>query len=142
VTYYLTNTRKSDKQTPFDLKGVTLDKLPKVGIVYMYADADALLINTLVANKYDAIIIAGVGNGNFNKAYYDAVKNAIKHGVVVCRATRCMSGRVVLEDEINDTELGTIVSDDLNPQKARILLMLGLLKTKDKKQLQQYFFEY
>lgn len=142
VTYYLENTRKSDKETPFDLKGVTLAKLPKIAIVYMYCDADALLINTLVANKYDGIIIAGVGNGNFNKVYYDAVKNAVKHGVVVCRATRCMSGRVVLEDEINDTELGTIVSDDLNPQKARILLMLGLLKTKDKKVLQQYFFEY
>jgi L-asparaginase len=49
---------------------------------------------------------------------------------------------VVLHDEINDDELGTIVSDDLTPQKARILLMLGLTKTKDKKQLQQFFFKY
>jgi L-asparaginase len=50
--------------------------------------------------------------------------------------------QVVLHDEINDDELGTIVSDDLNPQKARILLMLGLTKTKDKKQLQQFFFKF
>jgi len=48
----------------------------------------------------------------------------------------------VLHDEINDDELGTIVSDDLTPQKARILLMLALTKTKDKKQLQDLFFKF
>ena len=48
----------------------------------------------------------------------------------------------VLHDEIDDEKLGTIVSDDLNPQKARILLMLALTKTKDKKQLQDIFFKY
>jgi L-asparaginase len=47
-----------------------------------------------------------------------------------------------LKDEVDDDKLGTIVSDDLNPQKARILLMLGLTKTKDKKELQNYFFEF
>ncbi len=140
VNYYNTNTRKSDKNTDFDVSNLT--KMPKVEIVYMYADADPILINTLVANKVDGIVIAGVGNGNFNKAYYDAIDNAVKAGVVVVRATRCFSGRVVLEDEVDDSKLGTIVSDDFNPQKARVVLMLGLTKTKDKAQLQKYFFEY
>ena len=45
-------------------------------------------------------------------------------------------------DEINDDELGTIVSDDLTPQKARVLLMLALTRTKDKKELQEIFFTY
>jgi len=31
---------------------------------------------------------------------------------------------------------------ELSPQKARILLMLGLTKTSDVKQLQRYFNEY
>jgi L-asparaginase len=140
VNYYNSNTRKSDKNTPFEVSA--LNKLPKVEIVYMYADADPLLINALVANKVDGIVIAGVGNGNFNKAYYTAIENAVKNGVIVCRATRCYGGRVVLEDEIDDAKLGTIVSDDLSPAKARILLMLGLTQTKDKKQLQDYFFQF
>jgi L-asparaginase len=72
----------------------------------------------------------------------DAVKRAVAAGIVVCRASRTPSGRVVLHDEINDDELGTIVSDDLTAQKARIMLMLGLTVTKDKKKLQQYFFQY
>lgn len=140
VEYYASNVREVNVNTPFSVKADT--KLPRVDIVYMYADAPADQIDLLISKKVDGIVIAGVGNGNFNKIYMDAVKKAIAAGIVVCRASRTPSGRVVLHDEVNDDELGTIVSDDLTPQKARILLMLGLTKTKDKKQLQGYFFKY
>ncbi len=140
VEYYANATRERDPKSPVVIDANT--KLPRVDIVYMYADAPPDQIDMLVNKKVDGIVIAGVGNGNFNKAYMDAVKRAVAAGVVVCRASRTPSGRVVLHDEINDDELGTIVSDDLNPQKARILLMLGLTKSKDKKALQQLFFKY
>jgi L-asparaginase len=140
VEYYSAAIREVNVKTPFEVKTDT--KLPRVDIVYMYADAPPDLLNALIDKKVDGIVIAGVGNGNFNKAYMEAVKRAIQSGITVCRASRTPSGRVVLEDEINDEELGTIVSDDLTPQKARVLLMLGLTKTKDRKALQQYFFQY
>src|SRR6187401_1695050 len=140
VEYYANAVRERDPASPVVIKADT--KFPRVDIVYMYADAPPDMIDMLVAKKVDGIVIAGVGNGNFNKAYMEAVKRAVAAGVVVCRASRTPSGRVVLHDEINDDELGTIVSDDLTPQKARILLMLGLTKTKDKKALQNYFFKY
>jgi len=140
VEYYLKSEREVKPNQPITITADT--KLPRVDIVYMYADAPPDEIDMLVSKKVDGIVIAGVGNGNFNKAYTDAVKRAVAAGIVVCRASRTPSGRVVLHDEINDDELGTIVSDDLTPQKARILLMLGLTKTKDKKQLQEFFFKY
>jgi L-asparaginase len=140
VEYYSNSVREVNPGNPVVITADT--KLPRVDIVYMYADAPPDMIDMLVAKKVDGIVIAGVGNGNFNKAYTDAVKKAVAAGVIVCRASRTPSGRVVLHDEINDDELGTIVSDDLTPQKARILLMLGLTKTKDKKQLQDFFFKY
>ena len=140
VEYYLKSEREVKPNSPITITADT--KLPRVDIVYMYADAPPDEIDMLVSKKVDGIVIAGVGNGNFNKAYTEAVKRAVAAGVIVCRASRTPSGRVVLHDEINDDELGTIVSDDLTPQKARILLMLGLTKTKDKKQLQEFFFKY
>jgi len=140
VEYYANAVRERDPQKPVVITADT--KLPRVDIVYMYADAPSDEIDMLISKKVDGIVIAGVGNGNFNKAYMDAVKRAVAAGIIVCRASRTPSGRVVLHDEINDDELGTIVSDDLNPQKARILLMLGLTKSKDKKALQQLFFKY
>lgn len=140
VEYYSTSTREVKPANPIVITADT--KLPRVDIVYMYADAPADQIDMLVGKKVGGIVIAGVGNGNFNKAYTDAVKRAVAAGVIICRASRTPSGRVVLHDEINDDELGTIVSDDLTPQKARILLMLGLTKSKDRKQLQELYFTY
>jgi L-asparaginase len=140
VEYYANALRERDPKSPVTITADT--KLPRVDIVYMYADAPPDMIDMLVSKKVEGIVIAGVGNGNFNKAYMDAVKRAVAAGVIVCRASRAPSGRVLLHDEIDDDKLGTIVSDDLTPQKARILLMLALTKTKDKKQLQQLFFTY
>jgi L-asparaginase len=140
VEYYLTSVREVDPKNPIVLTPDT--KLPRVDIVYMYADAPPDQIDMLIGKKVDGIVIAGVGNGNFNKAYTEAVKRAVAAGIIVCRASRTPSGRVVLHDEINDDELGTIVSDDLSAQKARILLMLGLTRTRDKKQLQKMFFTF
>ncbi len=140
VEYYSSSDREVKPQSPVMITNDT--KLPRVDIVYMYADAPSDQIDMLISKKVDGIVIAGVGNGNFNKAYTEAVKRAVAAGIIVCRASRTPSGRVVLHDEINDEQLGTIVSDDLTPQKARILLMLGLTKSKDKKQLQELFFKY
>ena len=140
VEYYANAVREVNPKSPVVITADT--KLPRVDIVYMYADAPSDQIDFLISKKVDGIVIAGVGNGNFNKAFMEGVKRAVAAGIIVCRASRTSSGRVVLHDEINDDELGTIVSDDLNPQKARILLMLGLTKSKDKKQLQELFFKY
>ena len=62
--------------------------------------------------------------------------------MVVCRATRTGSGLVVRNVEVDDDKMGFITSMELSPQKARILLMLGLMKSSDPKQLQEYFMEY
>lgn len=140
VVYYMEALRESNKNTPFDISKI--ETLPKVGIAYMYADASASAIQTFVKEGYKGIVIAGVGNGNFNKAFYNAIADAVKKGVVVVRSSHVGSGRVTQYDEVDDKALGTIVSDDLNPQKARILLMLGLTQTTNKDILQSYFFKY
>jgi L-asparaginase len=140
VKYYYTPDHKTNSATPFYVD--KLSSLPKVDIVYMYADAAPTAIQAFANNRSQGIVIAGVGNGNFNKVFYDEINKTIKKGITVCRATRCSSGRVLLHDEVNDDELGTIVSDDLNPQKARILLMLALTQTHNRRKLQEYFFHY
>lgn len=41
-----------------------------------------------------------------------------------------------------DDELGYVVADSLNPQKARILVMLALLRSSDVARIQDMFYEY
>ena len=44
--------------------------------------------------------------------------------------------------EVDDDKLGFVASRGLNPQKARILLQLALLKTSDPAEIQRMFDEY
>ncbi len=140
VFMYEAPLRRANKNTPFDITG--MKTLPEVAIVELYADAPATGINAYVATGVKGIVTGGLGNGNLNKVNTAAVESAVKKGTVVVRASRVPSGSVTLLDETDDEKLGTIVSDNLLPQKARILLMLGLTQTSDKKQLQEYFFTY
>ena len=86
------------------------------------------LIDASVNNGANGIVIAGVGNGNMNKASLEAAARAVQKGVVVVRGSRVATGAVGRNVEVNDDELGFIASDELNPQKARILLLLTLLQ--------------
>ena len=100
------------------------------------------LIDASVANGAKGIVIAGVGNGNMNKASLDAAANAVKKGVVVVRSTRVATGTVGRNVEVNDDQLGFVASDELNPQKARILLSLALLKQRSNGEIQKLFMTY
>ena len=44
--------------------------------------------------------------------------------------------------EVDDDRLGFVAAQELNPQKARILLQLALMKTTDPGEIQKMFVEY
>jgi L-asparaginase len=113
-----------------------------VDIIYASADMSPDLIDCAAAKGAKGVVIAGVGNGNMNKASVAAAANAAKKGVVIVRSSRVVTGSVGRNVELNDDELGFIASDELNPQKARILLTLALLKNRTPQQLQQLFYTY
>ena len=131
---------KHTTQSEFDITGVTT--LPRVDIIYASADMSPDLIDCAAANGAKGVVIAGVGNGNMNKASVTAAANAVKKGVVVVRSSRVVTGSVGRNVELNDDDLGFIASDELNPQKARILLTLALLGKRTPEQLQQLFYTY
>ena len=138
--YYSTPPWKHTTKSEFSAAGVT--KLPRVDIIYACADMSPDLIDAAAANGAKGIVIAGVGNGNMNKASLDAAARVAKKGVVVVRSSRVATGNVGRNVEVSDDDLGLIASDELNPQKARILLALALLKTRTPKELQNLFYEY
>ena len=119
-----------------------LEALPQVDIIYGYAGDNSHLVDAAVAAGAQGIVYAGVGNGNFNPNVEQALAKAREQGVAVVRSARVGSGRVTLGAEVDDAEYGFVVADNLSPQKARILLTLGLTKTKEPAQLQEMFFKY
>jgi L-asparaginase len=137
--YYNTPTWKNTTESEFDIAGVS--QLPRVDIIYAYADMTGDLIDSSVANGAKGIVIAGVGNGNMNKVSLEAAARAAKK-VAVVRSSRVVTGTVGRNVEVNDDEMNLIASDELNPQKARILLMLSLLKPRTTGEIQQLFYLY
>ncbi len=132
--------QKFGKTSEFDVKGVT--SFPRVDIIYADADMKPDLIDASIEKGAKGIVIAGVGNGNMNKASLDACARASKKGIIVVRSTRVATGIVGRNVECNDDELGLIASYGLNPQKARILLTVALLKPRKLDELQKIFLEY
>jgi L-asparaginase len=127
-------------QTEFDISNVT--KLPRVDVVYADADMPPDLIGASVSKGAKGIVIAGVGNGNMNKGSLQAAEQATKDGVVVVRSSRVPTGTVGRNVEVKDDEMGFVASGELNPQKARILLSLALLKPHTPEQIQEMFNKY
>jgi len=138
--FYSTPVWKHTTTSEFSVKGVTT--LPRVDIIYGCADMSPDLIDAAAAGGARGIVIAGVGNGNMNKASLEAAARVAKSGVVVVRSSRVATGNVGRNVEVNDDELNLIASDELNPQKARILLSLALLKTRTPQEMQRLFYEY
>ena len=138
--YYNVPPWKHTNESEFNIANVT--KLPRVDIILMYVDASPDLIDASVASGAKGIVIAGVGNGNMNKALVDAAARAVQKGVVVVRSSRVPTGVVGRNVELDDDKLGFVASDELNPQKARILLSLLLLNPHSASEIQTAFNTY
>ncbi len=132
--------RKLGKATGFSVD--TLDRLPRVDVIYAHANMSADLIDAAIRNGAKGLVIAGVGDGNMTTPALDALTRAAKNGIVVVRSTRLPSGIVLRNNEVNDDEKGFVASGELNPAKSRVLLQLALTQTSDPVRIQKMFYEY
>lgn len=124
----------------FRLSGA--QELPRVEIVYAYAGMGREAIDAAVTSGARGVVIAGVGDGNMSASALAAATEAARHGVVIVRSSRTGGGVVERNIEIDDDARGFVVADELNPQKARVLLMLALTQTSDPRQVQEFYFTY
>lgn len=124
----------------FNIAG--LKALPKVGIAYGYSNVEGDVVKMMIKKDYKGIVYAGVGNGNIHKNVFPELEKARKDGIIVVRSSRVPTGATTLDAEVDDNKYEFVASWGLNPQKARILLMLALTKTDDWQTIQKYFNNY
>ena len=139
VVYTAKNLKKHTKNSVFDVS--KLDTLPRVDIVYSHANDYGDIVEHLVKMGSKGIVHAGTGNGSIHNDVMVTLKAAQDSGVRVVRSS-IVGGGFIDPSKKMDYDGKFILGGDLNPQKARILLMLGLTKTDDVKELQKYFREY
>ena len=81
---------KHTVSSEFDIANVS--KLPRVDIIFACADMPSDLIEASSQHGAKGIVLAGVGNGNVNKASLDAAAAVAKQGVVIVRSSRVATG--------------------------------------------------
>ncbi|MGG7047890.1 type II asparaginase [Campylobacter sp. M4] len=140
VKFYMAPLRKHTSSSEFDITKIT--ELPRVDILYSHANDNADFANIAIKNGAKGIISAGMGNGNPFPTVLEALGEGVKKGVVVVRDSRVGSGETTLNGEVDDAKYGFLASDNLNAQKARVLLMLALTKTMDKAKIQELFLTH
>lgn len=137
VFFYNESTKKHTLNTEFDISEIK--NLPKVEILMFYVDAGLDLLK-YVSENCDGVVLAGAGSGGSSIQWDNEIEKLLKSGIPVVRASRISNGLITHED----SEVGSrgIYSGNLSPQKARILLALGMTKTKDLSELQRMFNVY
>jgi L-asparaginase len=138
--YFRKPFRKHTYLTEFSMEGVTA--LPRVDVLYACADMPADLIECSMEKGAKGIVIAGDGNGNMNVESLNVASRVAEKGIVVVRSSRVPSGTVSRNVEVDDDRYKLIAADELNPAKARILLMLALLKKRSLEEIQDLYYSY
>ncbi|HUQ99704.1 MAG TPA: asparaginase [Gemmatimonadaceae bacterium] len=142
VSFYRSSTRRHTVNSEFNVSGIK--QLPSVEIIYSYVEPSTTALRPLLCSSVQGIVFAGTGTGDISSFEKAAIRSMLASPAtsrpVLVRASRVGNGRVTSIEELD--RLGMISADNLNPQKARILLMLALTKTTDAKQIQRMFAEY
>lgn len=138
VAFYRRPVRRCYPTTEFDIRN--LAALPRVDIAYAYAGADGAAVRAFVAAGAKGIVSAGFAPGFSSPGDHEALKEAVMQGVVVVQSTRAGSGRTFRGKRLADA--GFLIADNLNPQKARILLALALSVTQDGERIAEMFRSY
>lgn len=122
-----------------------VDSLPRVDILFTYPGADGALVEAAVAAGARGLVIASVGRGGLTPGQDEALDRAVERGVHVVVSSRTLSGRVPVGpaawrlEEWRPGRGMRFGADSLTPQKARILLMLGLVSADGPEELIRLF---
>jgi L-asparaginase type II len=137
--YYREPTRRHTIASEFSLDEIdSAEDLPQVEILYSYVDASPTMIDALVTDGVDGLVVAAFATGSAHAGQRPPLAAAMDQGVKVAIANRGSNGRFTVEDG----DYYDLSADNLAPQKALILMMMGLTVTDDSAELRRIFREY
>ena len=136
VSYYHSPRRRHTYASEFRLAAI--EALPRVDIIYSYTGADRALVNAIVKAGARGLVLAGSGAGSIHRDALAALRELQADGIPVVRSSRTGGGRILpWPDSPED-----LTADNLNPQKARILMSVALSHTSEISELRRIFGEY
>jgi L-asparaginase len=129
--------RRHTARSEFDVASIRT--LPRVDVILTYQGAPADLIKAAVDAGARGIVMAGAGAAALSGDQREGTNYAVEKGVFIVSTTRTGSGTIAGRGSATSRRVS---GDDLQPVKARILLMLALTRTDKPDEIQRMFREY
>ena len=120
--------------TPFDLSTIAPEQLAPAEIAMSYTQASPGAIAGLIVAGARGIVTSGSGPGAISTLQTEERKKDIEKGILFVQTSRTGG-----EGYYDDGTKGLIGAGDLMPQKARVLLQLGMTFSKDPEQIRKWF---
>jgi L-asparaginase len=138
VAFYRTPLRRHTRRSEFTVDDVV--RFPRIDVVYSAVGMDG----STAPRGAAGIVVAGFSfDGTPPPGQLDALRRLVEAGTPVVLTNRGLGGRVPHPPEWSKLLHEPFLSGDtLAPQKARILLGLGLTRSRDRAELQRLFDEY
>ena len=114
-----------------------VETLPAVPIVADFAGNDAMVLKSWVEQGVAGIVVQAFGGGRTSPEMRRAISEIASEGIPVVLASRVPEGRVIGSGQ--QAQSGVVAGGDLPPHKARVLLMLALLHSRDGTEIQAIF---
>ena len=119
------------RQASSPLAGLALpERWPQVAILQGCVEPPASLIPALLQAGIQGLVFTGTGAGQLSVVERQALAAWPGSLPLMLRANRCGSGPVY--EGPDDRQLGLLPAGSLNPQKARVLLLLALIAGLDR----------
>jgi L-asparaginase len=138
VSFWRSPTRLVPPSERFDI--TTLAAPPRVDVLYSVAGGDGIAVPAYLAAGARGIVAAAFAPGFTTPAERSALVAAMTQGCMVVLSSRAGSGRTFPTRRYG--EEGFLNADNLNPQKARILLMLALTRTDERTAIAEFFARF
>lgn len=136
VSFYCAPLRRHTRLSEFDIREI--HELPRVDVVEAYVGADDTAAHACMEAGARGLVVNGYAySGRPAADQQDGLARIAASGIPVVLTSRGGRGRIPV-----NWDDPYIQGDSLVAHKARILLMLGLTKTKDARELQRIFNEY
>ncbi|MGE3275145.1 MAG: asparaginase [Vicinamibacterales bacterium] len=134
VVFYRRPVARGDAARRFDI--ADRQDLPAVPILTDYPGFDPGLMDGVLALEPGGVVVAAFAGGRMSAGAREAIARALAAGVPVVVSSHVPGGRIVGDPR---GDLRAVLARDLPPNKARILLMLALTRTRDRDALQAIF---
>jgi len=106
----------------------------KAALIKFHPNMNPKIIDWYVENGYRGLVFEGSGLGHIAGYCFDAIRNAVKHDLVVGMTSQCIWGRVNMNvyDSGRDLQaMGVVPLDDMLPETAIVKMMWIFGQTED-----------